>query len=139
MHLTGTRDASVIWRTSGDGTLTYSAPPGLHVVLDAGDRDGHATATAKPGKTGCAVSVAPGGPLAARPLIVNVDASCNVVEDPEGAAMSAAHTRAAGSHGRSSRSPRSGCCGAQAAPASPLAMSVVVLGMLLRRRRMLRA
>ena len=48
VHLTGTRDASIIWRTSGDGSLAYTAPPGLHVVLDAGDRDGHATATAKP-------------------------------------------------------------------------------------------
>lgn len=139
VHLTGTRDASVIWRTSGDGALTYTAPAGLHVVLDAGDRDGRATATAKAASGGCAVTVAPGGPLSARPLIIEVDAACKVTEDPEGAAMSAAHTRVAGSHRSAARSPRSGCCGAQAAPASPLAMSVVVLGMLLRRRRTLRA
>jgi len=139
VHLTGTRDASIIWRTSGSGALTYTAPPGLHVVLDAGDRDGHATATAKSGTNGCAVTIAPGGSLSSRPVIVNVDASCTVTDDPEGPAMSAAHTRPAGSHASASRSPRSGCCGAQAAPASPLAMSVVVLGMLLRRRRMLRA
>ena len=68
------------------------------------------------------------------PLIFALDASCNVVEDPEGPAASAAHTRPEGSH-HSARSPRSGCCGAQAAPDSPLAMAVVVLGALLRRRR----
>jgi uncharacterized protein (TIGR03382 family) len=136
VHLTGVRDASVIWRASGDGDLAYTAPPGLHVVLDAGDRDGHAAVTAKSGAGGCAVTVAAGGALSARPLIVNVDAQCNVVEDPEGPAMSAAHTRPAGSgHGGTQRSPRSGCCGAQAAPSSPLAMAFVVVAVLIRRRR----
>jgi MYXO-CTERM domain-containing protein len=68
------------------------------------------------------------------PLVFSLDASCNVVEDPEGPAASAAHTRPAGAqHG--SRSPRSGCCGANAAPESPLAMAVVVVGVLVRRRR----
>jgi uncharacterized protein (TIGR03382 family) len=71
-----------------------------------------------------------------QPLVFALDASCNVVEDPEGPAASAAHTRAEGTH-HSSRSPRSGCCGANAAPESPLAMAVVVVGVLVRRRRYL--
>lgn len=137
VHLTGVRDASVIWRAGGDGDLAYTAPPGLHVVLDAGDRDGHATATAKPAGNGCAVTVAGGGAMSARPLVIALDAQCNVTEDPEGSALSAAHTRAPGTHhgGGGARSPRSGCCGAQAAPGSPFAMAFVVVAVLLRRRR----
>ncbi|MBV8758210.1 MAG: hypothetical protein JO257_13065 [Deltaproteobacteria bacterium] len=133
----GVRDAAVIWRTSGDGDLAYTAPPGLHVVLDAGDRDGHATATATPSGGACAVKVAGGGTMSARPLVITVDPQCKVTEDPEGGALSAAHTRAPGTHhgGHAGRSPRSGCCGAQAAPASPIAMSLVVVSALLRRRR----
>lgn len=150
VHLTGVRDATVVWRTSrGTGPLAYTAPPGLHVVLDAGDAGGHANVTAKAVGDACAISVAPGAatasasPMSARPLVIAVDAQCHAVEDPEGAARSAADTHAPGTPAAATRrgrpdeirAPRSGCCGAQAAPESPAAITLLVLGVLLRRRR----
>ncbi len=151
------RDATVVWSTRGDGALArgngeaahgngelaYVAPPGLHVVLDAGDADGHATVTAKPVGNACAITVARGGKMSARPLVIEVDAQCRVTEDPEGPARSSAETHAPGTHAPATRrdrpgdvrAPRSGCCGAQAAPASSFAMAFVVLAMLLRRSR----
>jgi hypothetical protein len=128
VHLSGMRDATIIWR----GT-SYTTPPGLQVVLD-GPRS--ATITAKHTDKGCAVDIASGGTFKGAPLVFTLDASCNASEDPEGPASSAAHTRPAGTQ-HSSRSPRSGCCGANAAPESPLAMAVVVVGVLVRRRRAL--
>ncbi|HSN28156.1 MAG TPA: hypothetical protein VLT45_17845, partial [Kofleriaceae bacterium] len=117
---------------------------------DAGDREDRATVTAKHTAGGCAVEVAGGGgalagggTMSARPLVIDVDAHCLVTEDPEGAARSAADTHALGTHAPATRrerpgdvrAPRSGCCGAQAAPASSFAMAFVVLAALLRRPR----
>jgi hypothetical protein len=126
------RDATVVWHTGGKDRLAYRAPPGTHVILDAPEQNGNATVTAKREGDACAVEVAPGGSLPARPLIVALDAQCNATLDPEAPAASAAGTRP----GRSAqvRSPRAGCCGAQAAPGSPLAMALVVLAFVLRRR-----
>lgn len=126
-RITGVRDAVVIWRTSGSGTLAYTAPRGAavsHVILDApGD-----AITAKPDGDGCAVEVARGKPHVA---IVTLDEACNVTEDPEASAASAVGTRPTAAHDL--RSPRSGCCGAQATPGSSAAMAIVVALLVLRR------
>jgi hypothetical protein len=129
VHLSGMREATVMW-----GKTSYVTPPGLQVVLGIAEKDATATVTAKPTDGGCSVEVTPTGPLQARPLVFTLDAQCHVAEDPEGPAASATHSHSSpGNHG--SHSPRSGCCGAQAAPSSPIAMSVLVLAMILRRRR----
>jgi uncharacterized protein (TIGR03382 family) len=128
VQLSGMRDATVIW-----GKHSYLTPPGLQIVLDAPQQDGKATVTAKHADGLCSVDIAAGGPMNARPLVFTLDKDCNATEDPEGTAASAIH-RSEGGH-PSTHSPRSGCCGAQAAPDSPLAMAVVVLGLVLRRRR----
>jgi MYXO-CTERM domain-containing protein len=121
------REATVIW-----GKASYVTPPGLQIVVDAPQQDGKATVTAKHADGGCAVDIAAGGTMNARPLVFVLDKDCKATEDPEGTAASAVRH---GNGGHSStRSPRSGCCGAQAAPSSPLAMTIVVLGLLLRRR-----
>lgn len=127
VHLAGMRDATIIWRAG-----SYTTPPGIQVVLDGPPA---AAITAKHVDGGCGVDIASGGSLKGPPLIFALDASCNVVDDPEGPAASAAHTRPAASRAAGSHSPRSGCCGANAAPDSPLAMAVVVVAVLVRRRR----
>jgi hypothetical protein len=127
VQLSGMREATVIW-----GKASYVTPPGLQIVVDAPQQDGKATVTAKHADGGCAVDIAAGGTMNARPLVFVLDKDCKATEDPEGTAASAVRH---GNGGHSStRSPRSGCCGAQAAPSSPLAMTIVVLGLLLRRR-----
>jgi uncharacterized protein (TIGR03382 family) len=66
--------------------------------------------------------------------VVTLDAACVVTPDPTAAsATTAAGTRPAAPTS-STRSPRSGCCGAQSTPGSPIAMTVVVLTIVLRRR-----
>jgi hypothetical protein len=125
----GVRDAVVVWSTSHNA-LTYSAPPGTHVILDP--PDAMATVTARPDAKGCTVSVAGGGTLPARPLVINVDAKCGVALDPEAPAASAVGTRPPRTK---PRSPRSGCCGAEATPGSAIAMTLVVVGLLLHTHR----
>ncbi len=129
VHTSGIRDAVVVWRTSGSGTLAYSAPPGTHVVLDP--PDSMVDVTAKPDGTGCAVRVLGGGKLPARPLVLTVDTKCGIALDAEAPAASAAGTRAPRT---TSRTVRSGCCGAEATPGSSFAMALVVLAIVLRRR-----
>jgi hypothetical protein len=133
--LSGLRDATIVWRTSGSGPLAYSAAPGTHVILDA--LDASADITAKPDGKGCAVRVGSGGKLPARPLVVTVDAKCGVTLDAEAPAASAHGTRAphTSAPAATARSPRSGCCGAEAAPGSASAMTLVVGAILARRRR----
>jgi len=114
---------------------SYKAPPGTHVVLDAPAAT--VSATAKRDGDQCEVELAPGGSLPARPLVIAVDAQCNVTADPEATAGSAPVSvpkPAAAPH-----SPRAGCCGAQTTPASPIATSGVVLALILRRRSTSRA
>jgi hypothetical protein len=127
VHLAGMRDATIMWRAG-----SYTTPPGIQVVLGG---PAAASVTAKHVDGGCSVDIKDGGSMKGPPLIFTLDASCNVVDDPEGPAASAAHTKPAGSHSSGARSPRSGCCGAQAAPSSPVAMAVVVVAALVRRRR----
>jgi hypothetical protein len=126
------RDATVVWR-SGKGSLAYRAPPGTHVILDAPEQGGNATLTAKKEGDACAVEITAGGSLPARPLIVALDAQCHATLDPEAPAASAAGT-ARPPPSRAVHSPRAGCCGAQTAPTSPIALAFVVLALVLRRR-----
>jgi MYXO-CTERM domain-containing protein len=130
VRVTGVRDAVVVWRTQGRGSLHYSAPPGTHVVLDP--PAAMVDVTARPAGTACAVQVEPGGRLPARPLVVTLGASCQVALDREAPAASAAGTRPARSKPHSLRS---GCCGAEATPGSAAAMALVVLAILHGRRR----
>jgi hypothetical protein len=130
VKLGGVRDATVIWRTGG-GTLSYSAAPGLHVILDATDT---AKLDAKKSGASCAVTVTGADTGAQKPLSATLDASCNVTLDPEAAAASAVGTKPARAR-PGNRSPRSGCCGAEAAPGQSGAMILIVAALLLRRRR----
>jgi hypothetical protein len=136
VKLTGLRDATIIWATGGDGAVSYTATPGTHVVLDA--TEGSQITGTKSGN-GCAMSVSAGGG-AMKPVVALVDADCKVTLDPEAAAASAIGTKAKGTSrkGGGARSPRSGCCGAEAAPGQSLAM-VLVVGAILGRRRRRRA
>ncbi|HEY5920037.1 MAG TPA: hypothetical protein VIV11_00140, partial [Kofleriaceae bacterium] len=134
VRVAGVRDATVVWRTSGSGTLDYVAPPGTHVVLDSPDAS--ADVSAKLTDKGCAVHVTGAGKLPARPLVFALDAKCNVTLDAEAPAASAVGTRVPRPKtSGGARSPRSGCCGAEAAPGTSFAMAFVVIAVLLRRRR----
>jgi hypothetical protein len=130
--LHGIRDAVVVWRTSGGGGVSYEGPPGMHVVLDA--TDGSQVTATKSGNA-CAVSVS-AGTGDAKPVVATLDADCKVTMDPEARAASAmgTHARGTSSKSRGAHSPRSGCCGAEAAPGQSLAMVLVVGGLLNRRR-----
>ncbi|HEY5946936.1 MAG TPA: hypothetical protein VIV40_15640 [Kofleriaceae bacterium] len=134
VHVAGLRDATIVWRTSGSGTFNYSAPPGTHVILDPPDVN--ADVTAKRDSNGCALHVTGPGKLPARPLVISVDAQCGVKLDVEAPAASAIGTRAPRTRpSGNARSPRSGCCGAEATPGSAFAMTIVVLAILFGRRR----
>jgi uncharacterized protein (TIGR03382 family) len=132
VRITGPREAVVVWPTK-KGELAYRAAPGTHVVLDAPATDGAATITAKREGDACAVTIAPGGSTPARPAIFALDPQCAVTVDPASAsATSAAGTKPTPMRNKSARS---GCCGAQTTPGSPLAMTLVVLAIVLRGRR----
>lgn len=130
--ITGVREATIVWPTRAGSAFSYSAAKGTHVILDAPPS---AAIAAKPSGEGCTVEVATGGSFDAHPAVITLDAACTVTPDPEAAsAASAVGTRPA-PPGGSARSPRSGCCGAQSTPGSPIAMTLVVLAIVLRRRR----
>lgn len=132
VKVTGLREAAIVWPTKPGAAFRYTAPKGTHVILDA---PASVAIAAVPAGDGCAVEVTSGGAITARPVVIALDASCGVTADPEAAsASSAIGTRPAPPAG-SSRSPRSGCCGAQSTPGSPIAMTLVVLAIVLRRRR----
>ncbi len=120
------RNATVVWPT-GKGAFSYTAPPGLHVVLAAG------TATAKLAGGACAIDITPGGD---QPLTFAVDAGCAIKPDAEAASASVAPS-AVSKPVPHSRSGRGGCCGAQSGPGSPAVTGALVLGLLKwpRRRR----
>ncbi|MEO8548454.1 MAG: hypothetical protein ABI678_00700 [Kofleriaceae bacterium] len=130
VNLAGMRDATIIWRTKGSGTLAYSAPKGLHVVLDAPDKS---NVTAVADGASCKVTIAPGGTIVA-PAIFSLDAACKVTPDPESVGGPAPNTltKPAQPH---ARQPHAGCCGTQSGPASPVATGALVLGLLRRPRR----
>ena len=142
--------AMVVYARPGATTLTYRAParPALHVIVDApADAGGTATVTATARDGGCEVTIKPGGPVPARPAVVAMTASCAVTADPvlaggpAFAASSATGTSAdqtgadESPGGGGPTGPRSGCCGAQAASDSSIAMALIVLAALRGRRR----
>ncbi|MGE0551767.1 MAG: hypothetical protein AB7O24_32470 [Kofleriaceae bacterium] len=140
VRVTGARDAVVVWPNQPGGALSYRALPGTHVVIDGPERDGTATITAKRDGANCAVDVAAGGTTPARPAIFILDANCALAaEVPAASATSSGGTKPPPVPTTNSKSARSGCCGAQSTPGSPLAMSLVVMAIVMRRRRVARA
>ena len=141
IHLTSPRDAVVVWPTKpGHGDFSYKAPKSkaiTHVILDGPGRDSTATVSAKPDGDACDVTVTAGGTFSSQPTIVMVDAACAVTPDPEAPnATSAVGTKPAPVRTSASGARRSGCCGAQSAPDSPIVMAgVVCVFLVLRRRR----
>jgi MYXO-CTERM domain-containing protein len=136
VHLTGVRDAVVVWRAAGSGPFSYAAPKSnatTHVILDAPEQAGKATVAAHADGDNCAVTVTPGGDTPATPVIVTLDASCNVTADVEAAASTTTVSRP--SRVSEPHSARGGCCGAEAAPGSSAAMALVVLAFATRRRK----
>ncbi|HEV7554803.1 MAG TPA: MYXO-CTERM sorting domain-containing protein, partial [Kofleriaceae bacterium] len=114
--------------------LAYTAPRGkavTHVILDGPAAATGSTITATKSGDGCSVEVTPGTAFPGKPLVVTLDETCAVKADPEGA--SAAGGSKPGL--RTVRPSRGGCCGAEAAPGSSIAMTLVVGVIALRRRR----
>ncbi len=130
--VTGVRvsGAVVVWPTKPGGALHYRAPSGTHVVLDAPQTDGMTTVTATHDGDDCIVDVTAGGSMPARPAVFALDDTCAVTVDPPGATTGPAIAPPA-IHNAS----RTGCCDAQRAPGSPIAMATLVLAVLRRRRR----
>ncbi|HZJ64582.1 MAG TPA: MYXO-CTERM sorting domain-containing protein [Kofleriaceae bacterium] len=136
IRIGGTRDAVVVWPTGPGRELAYRAPRGkavTHVVLDAPSVAHRATVSATADGDACAVKVTAGGPIAATPVIVALDDACAVTPDPEQPSGVSAEGKPAAVPARQ-RVRRSGCCGAQSTPGSPIAMSLVLLALLRRRR-----
>lgn len=129
----GLRDATLVWPTARGAAFTYTAPAGLHIVLDA---PVNPTVTAKPAGRACAVELHAGGEPHPQPLVLSLDATCTVILDPEAASASVNPPAAAKPVPRT-RSVRGGCCGAQSGPTSPALTGALVLGLLKwpRRRR----
>ncbi|HWU88347.1 MAG TPA: hypothetical protein VN253_13770, partial [Kofleriaceae bacterium] len=115
--------------------LAYRAPRGklLHVILGAAATGGKSTVTASAEGDECAVRVAAGGELPGLPAIVALDEACSVAADPPAAIAEPAGTKPPPTPG-TGRAKRSGCCGAQVSPETPLGAALIV-GLLLRRRR----
>ena len=135
LDVRGVRDATVLWRRAepaGDAPLVVPVRPGAAViVLDAPERDGNAQVVAHRKGDACELAITAGGSFAARPLVVAVDDACTVHDDAvtTGAAPAPRATPRPGV-----RSPRSGCCGAQAAPGASPVLALLVLAAILRRR-----
>jgi hypothetical protein len=139
VRVQGTRDAIVVWPDPPGRAFAYRAPRGkaiTHVVLDAPEIDGKATVTGRPDGDACAVTVAAGGTLPARPVIVTLDDACAATADPEEPSGVSNEGKPAPMPAKPKPRPRhGGCCRAQTTPGSPLAMSLVVLAVLWRRRQ----
>lgn len=125
--VSGHRSAVIVWGGSGSYSALANA---THVILDAPEGG-----TLKATRVGdnCKVTIDGAAKTLGKPLVANLDGNCEIKEDPEAAAASAVGTKA-----RKAppvvRSPRSGCCGAEAAPGSSFAMALVVIAMVIRRR-----
>jgi hypothetical protein len=150
--------AMVVYGKAG-GTSAYQAPAkrALHVVVDGpADQAGMATVTAVAKDGGCALTLAPGGAMAARPAVFRVDADCAVTADPvltggpmlgttaastplapPTAAVAAADKPDSGpSTPSSARPPHAGCCGsATAAAPTSSAPALFLLAFIGLRRR----
>ncbi len=134
VRITGPREAVVVWPSTPAGPLRYRAATGTHVILDAPQVAGRATITASRDGDACAVEVTPGGSFAASPAIITLDQACAVTADP--ASPSAASALGAKPPApNNGRATRTGCCDAQNPPGSPIAMTAIVLGLVLRQRR----
>ncbi|MEZ4366425.1 MAG: hypothetical protein R2939_09075 [Kofleriaceae bacterium] len=136
-------------------TLTYTAPAragAVHVVLDAPGAAERVAVTSRRVGDACEVTLTVGGAVAARPAHLLLDEACAVEVDPilvgAGAIVADPGALGAGSaiapdvvHGTvgrpaaAGRSPRSGCCGAQASPAQSVGGMLLVSLVVLRRRR----
>ena len=104
VHVTGVRDAVVVWPT-GDAMPSYRAPKGdavTHVVLAGGTLAAHADGDS------CAVDVTAGP---AKPIVAFVDRACAVKVDPESPRAASAQLPKVPGGGRGKRN---GCCRAQA-------------------------
>jgi len=128
VSVTGGRAVTIAWPDKPGHDFTYTAPKGLQVILD----EKAVTVTAAPNGTGCRITVAKGGSLVERPAVVVLDDACAVVAETATAAVppspGTAPTRIA-------HPARSGCCGAEAAPGSSVAMTGAVIAIVRRRRR----
>jgi hypothetical protein len=143
----------------GARTISYRAAAGTHAVLDAAP-DSSVSATADKGGCAVTVGGSGGTRVAGRPTVFRLDAQCAVVPDGmmaqplvgpspggpvDGGAAGVAEVRDGGEGGGGGtdgdgsigtpqgtlpRSARSGCCGAQATPGSPIAMSLLVIAWL---------
>ena len=136
VRIGGVRDAVVVWPRKPGAPLAYRAPRGklVHVILDAAETGGKSTVTAAAEGDECAVRVAAGGELPSRPAIVMLDEACAIAGDPPAASAAPAGTKPPPVAHTADRARRSGCCGAQPGPETPLAAAAVA-GLLLRRRR----
>jgi len=109
------------------------------VILDAPELGGFATISARRDGDACSVKVTPGGATRVQPLIAILDESCAITADPAttnaDSAIGTKPSRAPRGGAPEPRSSRAGCCGAQTTPGSPIAMSLVVLAIVLRRRK----
>ena len=136
VQLGGTRDATVVWPTARGSAFEYRASRGTHVIVDGPEA---AAITARPDGDACAVAVKAGDArstsiagAAGTSAIVTLDASCAVAVDPLAeSAASAVGTKPPPIRKRASAR-RSGCCGAQTTPGSPIAMTLVVAWIVLR-------
>ncbi len=131
------RAATIVWPTK-PGALSYRAKPGTHVILDAPEIGGFATISTRRDGDACSVKVTPGGSTLAQPLIATLDTTCVLTIDPATASAHSAigtkPSRAPRGSAPEPRSSRAGCCGAQTTPGSPIAMAIVVLAIVLRRK-----
>lgn len=134
VQLHGVRDAVIVWRDGrGKGELRYRVARGdmLHVVLDAPGP--MVSVAARRDGDSCEITVGTGGDIAARPLVLHVDPSCAATPDPD--AAGGARTALRPIAPTAARSPRAGCCGAEAAPGSPIVLGLLVGVLLVVRRR----
>src|SRR5262249_29474578 len=78
------RPVVVIQSEASQSELSYTAPPGLHLVLDAPqDAKGRSAVTGTRSGAGCRIAVRPGAGYDARPLMIRVGADCAVAEEPK--------------------------------------------------------
>lgn len=145
----------------GDDALEYVGPAGArHVVLD-GPTGADAVVEGSPSGAGCRVTVRSGGAgttISGRPRVFTVGADCAITRDAARPSAPVAVDAAVPptvdaapptdvpvdgampvTPPASPRTARSGCCGAEAAPGSSLAMAALVGAALLGRRRRRRA
>jgi hypothetical protein len=142
VHVTGPRDAVVVWPTRRGQALGYRAPRAVamtHVILDPHD---HLAITARPDGDGCAVSAAPSDAGGPRPAIVVIDDACRVTADPAvPSAAAALPARPPPVKRADAARPRRrwGCSAADGAAGAPIALAALSLLLIRARPRRSRA